>query len=165
MYEAMTARFASSGLTKWIGLHKRMVGGAAGACGLRTAQPRALREHGVHACGISVGRTVVTGHHHGIFRLISVSSITRKISRFSPTRYEKISTRWNTRNDLFWLARNQKRGHIRRSGKITPLRSEARRGVLSLARAASILADPTVATVPDKAARPLVDRGACDVRR
>jgi hypothetical protein len=98
--------------SEWIGFQEGMVGRATGAFisrRLRAAQPRALRKHGVHASGISVSRTSAIGRHHSIFRLVSVSLTTRKISGFSPSRYEKISTRWNTRNDLFWCGAQTKK--------------------------------------------------------
>jgi hypothetical protein len=62
-----------------------MVGGATSAFisrRLRTAQPRALREHGIDPSGIPVGCTVAISRHHSILRLISVSLTTRKISGF-----------------------------------------------------------------------------------
>jgi hypothetical protein len=65
-----------------------MVGGATSASisrRLRTAQAHALREYGINSSGIPVGRTFAIGRHHSIFRLISVSSITTKISGFSPS--------------------------------------------------------------------------------
>ena len=62
--------------SEWIGLHKRMVGGATSALisrRLRAAQALALREHGINPSSIAVGRTVAIGRHHGIFRLVWVS--------------------------------------------------------------------------------------------
>jgi hypothetical protein len=72
-----------------------VVGGASSASisgRLRTAQARALREHGINPSGVPVGRTFTIGHHHSTFRFISVSSTTRNISGFSPLRHEKAST-------------------------------------------------------------------------
>jgi hypothetical protein len=98
-----------------------MVGGATSAFisrRLRAAQPRTLRDHGIDPSGIAVGRTFAIGLHHSVFHLISVSSTTRKIFGFSPSGHEKISTRWNTRNDLSLAQRAvKKRAHFRASGK------------------------------------------------
>jgi hypothetical protein len=58
-----------------------MVGGASGASiswRRRAAQARALREHGIDPRRIAIGRSFSIGRHHSIFRLISMSSTTRK---------------------------------------------------------------------------------------
>jgi hypothetical protein len=68
-----------------------MVGGATSAFisrRLRAAQPRSLREHCVDSSGIAVGGGFASGRHHSIFRLISMSSTTRKISGLSPSQYK-----------------------------------------------------------------------------
>jgi hypothetical protein len=82
-----------------------MVGGASSAFisrRLRAAQPRALREHGVDPSCVPVGRIFTMGHHVGIFRLISPVIDNQTDFDFSslPSWYQKISIRWNTRNDL-----------------------------------------------------------------
>jgi hypothetical protein len=69
--------------SEWIGFQEGMVSGATSAFisrRLPAAQPRALRQHRVDPSGIPAGRTFVIGRHRSIFRLISVSSTTTKIS-------------------------------------------------------------------------------------
>src|SRR6516164_7362629 len=68
IYEAMTARFGSSGRSG-LAFREGMVGGASSAFisqRLRAAHPRTLREHGIAPSSILVGRVVAMGRHHGI---------------------------------------------------------------------------------------------------
>jgi hypothetical protein len=70
-----------------------IVGGATSAPisqRLQAAQARALRQHGVHPSGIPAGCSFSIGRHHSIFRFISVSWASRKISGFSSSRYNTI---------------------------------------------------------------------------
>ena len=79
IYEAMTARFGSSGRSG-SAFREGMVGGASSAFisqRLRAAQARALREHGIDPSSIPVGRVVAMGRHHGIF-LKNLCSTNRK---------------------------------------------------------------------------------------
>jgi hypothetical protein len=53
-----------------IGLYERMITWQPGeevSRRLRTAQPRALPEHGIDPRSVPVGRTVAIGHHHRLF--------------------------------------------------------------------------------------------------
>jgi hypothetical protein len=71
--------------SEWIGLQEGMVGGAADALisrWLRAAQTGTLRQDGIDPSSIPIGRTFTAGYHHGIFRLISLSSTTTQIFGF-----------------------------------------------------------------------------------
>ena len=64
--------------SEWIGLHERMVGGATSALisrRLRTAQTRALREHGIDPSGIVVSRVSPLVVLNGSSRLIPLGGI------------------------------------------------------------------------------------------
>jgi len=99
-----------------------VVGGAPSAFisrRLRAAQPRALREHGIDPGSISVSCTLAMGRHHrSIFRLVSGSSITRKISGFSPSGHEKVSTDGTVAMILLWWSAQSKENAYRLYGKI-----------------------------------------------
>jgi hypothetical protein len=104
-----------------------MVGGATTAFisrRLRAAQPRTLGEHGIDPGSIPIGRSFAIGHHHSIFRLVSVSSTTRDIFAF-PSWYQKISIRGNTRNNwlYYWRSAQSKRAYIPLNRKFSSLQN------------------------------------------
>src|SRR5207248_1536938 len=69
--------------SEWVGLYKRMVGGASSTLisrRLRTAQPGALRKHGVDPGSISVGCAVTVGRHSRILSVHAVNRIANRIA-------------------------------------------------------------------------------------